>query len=184
MNPNATLAMNPKAKLAMNPDKQKISANIKLLEHMQQKIIEHDDGFFLPSVCKQHSASLCVVPTAKDLDIICPAFCTAKSMMEGQFNSRFLDSILTLVEQDLKWVQAFCFGSFSTLCMQHVCCSKTASEHPDFRPDPQHVAFAEELLDATYYKHVGNRQDADDEDCGLRRERGEKLREACQIKLI
>ena len=80
------------AALLCSPDSAK--ANVRLMGHMFALLPDNVLAMFLG--CMHHQLGLVITPVTKELNMLCPAFCTAKQMQNGVLLSGMEDALLDI----------------------------------------------------------------------------------------
>jgi len=112
------------AALLCSPDSAK--ANVRLMGHMFSLLPDNVLAIFLG--CMHHQLGLVLTPVTKELNMLCPAFCTAEQMQNGVLLSGMEDALLDILKE----------GPFEYI--------------KDGDPDLADIGFAEKVLENTLYK--------------------------------
>jgi len=118
--------------------------------------------FVMKGGCRNHSIALSLEPISKYLQIICPAFCTIKRLHSSSFHTKVIKGLHYIIDRNMVML--------------------TPEKDPWYAPCPKDRAYAETVLELTYYQRDLHLSYIDDEtrdslakDDAARRAKGQML---------
>ena len=111
-------------------------ANFKMTRSIEANLPE--TVLSLHGLCKQHATAMCLQPLSALLGLLCPLYCCAKIMLNGDFYDSWQMSVRTVIQNNISVIKA--------------------SERPDWAPDEDDKRQSEALLEFMYYERDLSRQ--------------------------